>query len=188
MVRWRLADSPAEADRSCLERLFGRSPVGRRRAGWRRDGSPQARRGCPPAATRGRTRPVPCPRAGVEHLLTREDIRLRERITWRMLYETATARLRSWTSPTAAPKAHRKGGAADMIVWQTGTARLLRLLKAGTSGSGVRHRPEGPGCSFPAPTWTSTAMPGSATGRPRHSASRNGFLPATSRSPGKSRG
>ena len=49
-------------------------------------------------------------RAEVEQLLAREDISLRERTMWRMLYETAARSagcspwtLRTWTWPTAAP-------------------------------------------------------------------------------------
>jgi integrase len=70
-------------------------------------------------------------------LLRREDVGLREKTLWRLLYETAAR-----TSEVLAlnvedldlrnrkAKVRRKGGAADVIVWQTGTARLLpRLLE-----------------------------------------------------------
>jgi len=95
-------------------------------------------------------------RAEVERLLTREDIALRERMLWRMLYETAARSaevLRLDTGdldlPNRRAKVRRKGGAIDVIVWQTGTARPLpRLLKGRKSGplflTGRRARVELP--------------------------------------------
>ncbi len=76
-------------------------------------------------------------RAEVEQLLTREDISLRERTLWRMLYETAARsaevlalNVEDLDLPNRQTKVRRKGGAVDVIIWQTGTARLLpRLLK-----------------------------------------------------------
>jgi integrase len=81
-------------------------------------------------------------RAQVERLLTREDIALRERTLWRMLYETAARStevlaldVEDLDLPNRRAKVRRKGGAIDIIVWQTGTARLLpRLLKGRKSG------------------------------------------------------
>ena len=81
-------------------------------------------------------------RADVEQLLTREDIGLRERALWRMLYETAARsaevlalNVGDLDLPNRRAKVRRKGGAIDIIVWQTGTARLLpRLLKGRKSG------------------------------------------------------
>ncbi len=81
-------------------------------------------------------------RADVEQLLTREDIALRERVLWRMLYETAARSAEvlrldagDLDLPNRKAKVRRKGGAIDTIVWQTGTARLLpRLLKGRTTG------------------------------------------------------
>jgi integrase len=75
--------------------------------------------------------------AEVEQLLTREDISLRERTLWRMLYETAARSaellaldVENLDLPNRRAKVRRKGGALDWIIWQTGTARLLpRLLK-----------------------------------------------------------
>ena len=82
-------------------------------------------------------------RAQVEALLTREDLALRERVLWRMLYETAARAAEvlaldvddlDLTNRRA--KVRRKGGAVDVIVWQTGTARLLpRLIKGRKSGT-----------------------------------------------------
>ena len=81
-------------------------------------------------------------RADVEQLLTREDLGLRERTMWRMLYETAARsaevlalNVEDLDLPNRRARVRRKGGAMDWIIWQTGTARLLpRLLKGRKSG------------------------------------------------------
>jgi integrase len=81
-------------------------------------------------------------RADVERLLTCDGTGIRERVLWRMLYETAARsaevlRLDVEDLDLANRRARvtRKGGAVDIIVWQTGTARLLpRLLKGRKSG------------------------------------------------------
>jgi integrase len=78
----------------------------------------------------------------IEQLLTRDDISLRERTFWRMLYETAARSaevlaldVEDLDLPNRRARARRKGGAIDIIVWQTGTARLLpRLLKGRKTG------------------------------------------------------
>jgi integrase len=80
--------------------------------------------------------------AEVEQLLTRGDIGLRERTLWRMLYETAARsaevlalNVEDLDLPNRCARVRRKGGAIDVIIWQTGTARLLpRLLKGRKSG------------------------------------------------------
>jgi integrase/recombinase XerC/integrase/recombinase XerD len=76
--------------------------------------------------------------AEVEALLTREDISLRERTFRRMLYETAARsaevlalNVEDLDLPSRRAKVRRKGGAIDIIVWQTGTARLLPRLPKG---------------------------------------------------------
>jgi integrase len=94
------------------------------------------RRTLPPDRSRALTR------ADVEQLLTREDISLRERTLWRLLYETAARSaevlgldVEDLDLPNRRAKVRRKGGTIDIIVWQTGTARLLpRLLKGRSSG------------------------------------------------------
>ena len=81
-------------------------------------------------------------RAEVGQLLTDEKIPLRERTLWRLLYETAARSaevlrldVEDLDLPNRRAKVIRKGGAVDVIVWQTGTARLLpRLLKGRKSG------------------------------------------------------
>ena len=81
-------------------------------------------------------------RAEVERLLTSEKFSLRDRTLWRMLYESAARSaevlsldVEDLDLPNKRAKVRRKGGAQDVIVWQTGTARLLpKLLKGRTSG------------------------------------------------------
>ena len=81
-------------------------------------------------------------RAEVDRLLTRDDISIRERTLWRMLYETAARSaevlrldVEDLDLPNRRATVRRKGGAIDVIVWQTSTARLLpRLLKGRRTG------------------------------------------------------
>jgi len=81
-------------------------------------------------------------RAEVSELITREDIGLRERTLWRMLYETAARSaevlaldVEDLDPPNRRAPVRRKGGAIDVIIWQTGTARLLpRLLRGRITG------------------------------------------------------
>jgi len=72
-------------------------------------------------------------RSEVDQLLTRKDISLRERTLWRMLYETAARSAEALALdagdldlPNRCARVRRKGGAIDIIVSQTGTARLLK--------------------------------------------------------------
>lgn len=75
-------------------------------------------------------------RDDIEALLTREDLDLRAKTLFRMLYETAARAsevlaldVDDLDRRNRCAKVHRKGGAVDVIVWQTATARLLpRLL------------------------------------------------------------
>jgi integrase len=81
-------------------------------------------------------------RAETEALLAREDLGLRERVLWRLLYETAARAagvlaldVEDLDLRNRCAKVRRKGNAADVIVWQTATARLLpRLLRGRTAG------------------------------------------------------
>jgi integrase/recombinase XerC/integrase/recombinase XerD len=94
------------------------------------------RRGRAPDRTRALSRAV------VEELLGREDLGLRERVLWRMLYETAARAsevlaldVDELDLRNRCAKVCRKGNAVDVIVWRTGTARLLpRLLKGRPAG------------------------------------------------------
>jgi integrase len=94
------------------------------------------RRGRAPDRTKALTR------AQIEALLAREDLGLRERVLWRLLYETAARAnevlaldVEELDLRNRCAKVRRKGGAPDTVVWQTATARLLpRLLRGRTSG------------------------------------------------------
>lgn len=82
------------------------------------------------------------PRARLEALFADDRHPLRERVLWRMLYETAArgGELLSLNIEDLDPEFRRaralsKGGAIEYVHWQTGTARLLpRLLSGRTSG------------------------------------------------------
>ena len=81
-------------------------------------------------------------REQVGELLSREDVSLRDKTLWRMAYETAARvgellalDVEDLDMRNRRARVRRKGGAMDVIVWQTGTARLLpRLLKGRTGG------------------------------------------------------
>jgi integrase len=81
-------------------------------------------------------------RTEIAGLLGREGLALRERTLWRMLYESAaragevlTLDVEDLDLRNRCAKVRRKGNAVDVIVWQTGTARLLpRLLKGRATG------------------------------------------------------
>lgn len=76
-------------------------------------------------------------RADIAGLLDRKDVTLREKVLWRMLYETAARAeevlqldVEDLDLPQRSARVRRKGGDRDIIVWQKGTALLLpRLLK-----------------------------------------------------------
>ncbi|MGW3353731.1 tyrosine-type recombinase/integrase [Nonomuraea rubra] len=114
--------------------------LGSAAAWWREQdwltGDPIRRR----ARTPDRTKALD--RAHIEALLTREKLPLRERTLFRLLYESA-ARAEEVLALDAGDldqrnrraKVNRKGGAVDVIVWQTATARLLpRLLDGRRTG------------------------------------------------------
>jgi len=81
-------------------------------------------------------------RAEIGALLDRDDLGLRERVLWRLLYETAARAAEVLALDVTdldlrnrCAKVRRKGNAVDVIVWQTATARLLpRLLRGRTAG------------------------------------------------------
>lgn len=81
-------------------------------------------------------------RADIENLLGGPRLALRERTLWRLLYETAARTgealsldVQDLDVPNRRAKVRRKGGAADIIVWRTATARLLpRLLDGRRAG------------------------------------------------------
>jgi integrase/recombinase XerC/integrase/recombinase XerD len=95
-----------------------------------------------------RMRPTPADR---DRALSRDQVQallgdktpaLRDRVLWSLLYETAARAeealrldVPDLDMPTRTARTRRKGGARDVIAWQTGTARLLpRLLSGRRSG------------------------------------------------------
>jgi integrase/recombinase XerC/integrase/recombinase XerD len=97
---------------------------------------PLRRRGRAPDRTRALSREE------ITDLLGRDDTALREKTLWRMLYESAARAgevlaldVEDLDQRNRCAKVRRKGNAVDVIVWQTGTARLLpRLLKGRATG------------------------------------------------------
>lgn len=95
-----------------------------------------ASRPVPPDRTRALSRAV------VQELLGREGVALRERVLWRLLYESAARAgevlaldVGDLDLANRRARVRRKGGAVDTITWQTPTARLLpRLLDGRRSG------------------------------------------------------
>lgn len=82
------------------------------------------------------------PRTRLEALFTDSSHALRERLLWRMLYETAaraeeilTLNIEDLDLEFRRARVVSKGGAIEYVHWGTGTARLLpRLLKGRTAG------------------------------------------------------
>ena len=112
-------------------------------------------------------------RAEVEQLLTHDDVSLRERTFWRMLYETAARsaevlalNVEDLDLPNRCAGVRRKGGAIDVIIRQTGTALAAALAQGPRGGPGVRDRAQSPGTAPRGRPGTSKATPGSATSRP----------------------
>ncbi len=82
------------------------------------------------------------PRARLDKLFTDDRHALRERVLWRMLYETAaradellSLNIEDLDLEFRRGRVVSKGGAIEYVHWATGTARLLpRQLRARTSG------------------------------------------------------
>ena len=114
-------------------------------------------------------------RADVEALLTREDIALRERVLWRLLYETAARsaevlRLDVGDLDLAnrRAKVRRKGGVIDVIVWQTEPRGYCRACSRTASPGRCSSPGGGPASScLQAISTRRAAGRGSAIGRPR---------------------
>jgi integrase len=81
-------------------------------------------------------------RDDIDRLLSREDIGIREKVLWCMLYETAARSaeilrldIEDLDLANRRSKVTRKGSAVDVVIWQTRTARLLpRLIKGRKKG------------------------------------------------------
>jgi integrase len=82
------------------------------------------------------------PRARLEKLFADGKRGLRERVLWRMLYETAaraeeilTLNVEDLDQEFRRARVKSKGGAVEYVHWATGTARILpRLLRGRTAG------------------------------------------------------
>lgn len=105
-----------------------------RRQGWLVDDSTVRLRMRPTPADRDRA----LSRDQVAALLGDKAPALRDRVLWHMLSETAARAdealrldVRDLDMPARTARTRRKGGARDVIAWQTGTARLLPRLLAG---------------------------------------------------------
>ena len=147
------------------------------------------------------------PRARLDKLLTDDRHGLRERVLWRMLYETA-ARAEELLSLDIEDldlefrrgRVTSKGGAIEYVHWATGTARLLpRLLRGRTSGPvflagrarpcPVREplprrtsarRPDAAGCPTRVPSTCSSRPPPPTTGTSRAGRSTSSATPPSS--------
>jgi integrase len=83
-----------------------------------------------------RTKAIPPPQ--LEQLWRREDVGLREKALWRLLYETAARAnellaldVEDLDLANRRARVHSKGGAVEWVFWQTGSAQLLPRLLAG---------------------------------------------------------
>jgi integrase len=83
-----------------------------------------------------RTRAVPYP--VLERLFRRDTVGLREKVFWRLLYETAgrateilSLDVEDLDLPNKRARVHSKGGDIDWVFFQSGSARLLPRLLAG---------------------------------------------------------
>ena len=102
------------------------------------------------------TRAVPY--EDLEELWRRRGVRLRERLLWRMLYETAARAsevlaldVGDLDRPRRRARIRSKGGSVDMVVWAASTARLLGRYLAGRDAGPLfltrwRTRPAPGGC------------------------------------------
>jgi site-specific recombinase XerD len=121
------------------------------------------------------------PRSRLETLFGDKRHALRERVLWRMLYETAARaeEILSLDIGDLDPEFRRarvisKGGAIEYVHWQTGTARLLpRLLKGRASGPVFLADRRAPASGARAPA---AADIDPATGRSRLSYPRAEYL------------
>jgi integrase/recombinase XerC/integrase/recombinase XerD len=81
-------------------------------------------------------------REQIGSLWRRDDVALRERVLWRLLYETAARAtevlsldIEDLDLPNKRARVRSKGGATEWVFWQTGAALLLpRLLAGRTTG------------------------------------------------------
>jgi integrase len=126
-----------------------------------------------------RTKAIPLPE--LERLWRRDELGVREKALWRLLYETAARAnellaldVEDLDLANRRARVHTKGGAVEWVFWQTGSAQLLPRLLAGRTGGPVFLGAAGRPARSPTWTWTRPAGgPGCRTdGRP------NCFTPA----------
>ena len=89
--------------------------------------------------TPGNTRAIPI--EDLEELWRRRDVPLREKLLWRMLYETAARAsevlaldVGDLDRARRRARIRSKGGSVDMVVWAAPTARLLGRYLADRTG------------------------------------------------------
>ena len=120
-------------------------------------------------------------RARLDKLLADDRHGLRERVLWRMLYETAaraeeilTLNVEDLDPEFRRARVTSKGGAVEYVHWATGTARLLpRLLRGRTAGPVVLAGRRAPASGRRAPAGKDTCP---ETGRGRLSYPRAEYL------------
>jgi integrase len=90
----------------------------------------------PPRVPLDRTRALT--RERIAALWQRDDVALRERVFWRLLYETAARAneilsldIQDLDLPNKRARVRSKGGATEWVFWQTGAALMLPRLLAG---------------------------------------------------------
>ncbi|MDQ2804267.1 MAG: site-specific integrase [Pseudomonadota bacterium] len=129
-----------------------------------------------PTEPADRTRAIAA--ASLERLFRREDVAIRDKCLWRLLYETA-ARTQEVLSADVTDldlenkrlRVRRKGGGSDWLHFQSGSARLLPRL-IGDRDAGpifLTDRTGGPAPAGRPPRWTyarSPAVAGSPTNDP----------------------
>jgi integrase len=121
------------------------------------------------------------PRARLEKLFADDKRGLRERVLWRMLYETAaradeilTLNVEDLDPEFRRARVTSKGGAVEYVHWATGTARILpRLLRGRTAGPVFLADRRAPASGPRAPSAEDTCP---ATGRGRLSYPRAEYL------------
>ena len=121
------------------------------------------------------------PRARLEKLFADDRHALRERVLWRMLYETAaraeeilTLNVEDLDPEFRRARVTSKGGAIEYVHWGSGTARLLpRLLRGRTAGPVFLADRRAPAAGRRSPAAVDTCP---ATGRGRLSYPRAEYL------------
>ena len=126
-------------------------------------------------AAGGPITPGAIPYEGLEELWRRRGVPLREKLLWRMLYETAARAsevLALDVGDLDRARIRSKGGSVDMVVWAAPTARLLGRYLADRSGGPLfltRWRTRTAPPRRPVMCTSRRVRPGCRTGLPRRS-------------------